>query len=173
MLKIIRTLLVLVIVAGIISLLPLFFPRRSSPVVTSSPTLPSGWNIVVDQESQVKIQKHNTDQKIHPSVVLISHPISSVTTPDKHVADLKSGAVLAIPSLKYLTDDVIDNVNYDYGHRLTGYYTNSGLKVHLVQLLIIKSKTIYTLTASHLGDPTTQAEIEQVLDYLSQTRLAP
>ncbi len=140
------------------------------PAITPAPQLPSGWVIATDKESQVKIEKTITGdvkQKIRPTVILTSKSIGSTESFIKYTDRLKSGASLTIPSLKYLTDEAKANTR-----RLTGYYTNSGTKIYLIQRLSIESGVISTITASYLGDITTEAEIAQVFDYLLVTRLS-
>lgn len=159
------------------SLLSLFSNRHlqsdTIPVVSSTPQLPAGWVITTDKDSQIEIEKTNIDphQKIKPSVVFTSRLVASSQPATDYVDRLKSGAVLTIPSLKYTADTVVTDQT-DYTRRLTGHYTNSGVKIHLIQVISIsEDATVNTFTASYLGDEATSAEIEQVFDYLLQTKL--
>jgi len=143
------------------------FNRQPVSIEPSSPQLPSGWTITNHSDNQISLSKANSNLAITPTIVWTSRTIDITTTPSEYVDDLKSGATLTIPSLKYTDDITISSDDNHYSRRLEGYYTNSGNKIHLIQLISLQSGQVTTLTGSYLGDISTAAEIEQVFDYLN------
>ena len=166
----------IIAVVLVIAIVVFFIFRKTSiksPAITTPVTveqklnLPESWKQVESSAVAFKLEK-NVVQGIKPQITLVKSESKDALLPKSYVEKLIAGAKSAIPSLRL--DPVKTNQDGDiYTAMISGFYYNQKTKISLIQRIIIKDQTVYTLTASFTGDEALEAN--QILDSIVKEKV--
>jgi hypothetical protein len=128
--------------------------------VDAKVNLPSGWQLVDTKiETQpVRAQKDTTDS-FKPTVVMLKSSLPADSDPQSYITTLVKGAKSTIPSLKYAVNTIAKDGQTSH---FEGTYLSSKTKIAIVQEIIIKDGTVYTLTASYLPKQEVKSDIDSI-----------
>ncbi|MFA6249955.1 MAG: hypothetical protein WC686_00435 [Candidatus Shapirobacteria bacterium] len=132
-----------------------------TPVLLSTP-LPPGWSMATPSAGNTLKLVKETQDKVKPSIVLITSAYTSDLSESKYADTIIKGARSALPSLTF-TINRSENVGSFYVRHLQGTYINARNQVRVKQRLYIQNKTVSTLTASYLPQ-NLDAEIDTIFD---------
>jgi hypothetical protein len=162
--------LIIIIILGVIIYLK-YRPQKPSPksLPTSTPSfvLPSNWKTIPDAKVDLKLEKTVTQGYI-PQIVLTSNTRSDVVDPKIYVDRLIAGTRSTVTGYN-TTSDVRNSQPDFYSAQISGYYYNQKQKIALIERLYITKNTVYTLTASFIGDQA--PEINPILDSIVADKL--
>ena len=128
--------------------------------------LPDAWTKIEDKDVNLKLEK-KVDSGLRPQIVFKEVQSDDALTPAKYTDRIIAGAKSAIPSLK-INSDMRNSLEKYYSAFISGTYTNKGQKINLMQRVYIKDKTVYVMTASYIGDLST--EVGQIFDNLAREK---
>ena len=165
--------IILVLVIGVVAFKAIK-SRRSAEVnpqtlvgQVDSFTLPQGWERVSDSKVMYKLVK-NVNETVKPEIAVIQSVSKEASASAAYVDRLIAGARSTVSGLQFVENKRTE-IGGVYEAQLEGYYPNQKIKVKVMQRVYIKGETVYTMTASFIGD--VKNEVNLIFDYIAKDKL--
>ena len=103
-----------------------------------------------------------------PEIAVIQSVSKEASASAAYVDRLIAGARSTVSGLQFVENKRTE-IGGVYEAQLEGYYPNQKIKVTVMQRVYIKGETVYTMTASFIGD--VKNEVNLIFDYIAKDKL--